>query len=52
MGRQVKRVPLDFDWPMNVRWYGYFIGMPDEFDDIYEENAELYNKWDDILYML
>ena len=25
MGREVKRVPLDFDWPLNKRWYGYVI---------------------------
>jgi hypothetical protein len=23
MGREVKRVPLDFDWPLNERWEGY-----------------------------
>lgn len=23
MGREVHRVPLDFDWPMNRRWKGY-----------------------------
>lgn len=28
MGREVKRVPLDFDWPEGVVWSGYF--MPDE----------------------
>ena len=25
MGREVKRVPLDFDWPLGKRWYGYII---------------------------
>ena len=25
MGRTVKRVPLDFDWPINKTWYGYLI---------------------------
>lgn len=25
MGREVKRVPLDFDWPLKKRWYGYVI---------------------------
>lgn len=28
MGRMVKRVPLDFDWPIGVSWQGYI--MPDE----------------------
>lgn len=23
MGRELKRVPLDFDWPLNTRWKGY-----------------------------
>jgi hypothetical protein len=23
MGRTLKRVPLDFDWPINAKWYGY-----------------------------
>ena len=23
MGRELKRVPLDFDWPLNVAWKGY-----------------------------
>lgn len=23
MGREIKRVPLDFDWPLNKRWEGY-----------------------------
>ncbi|WP_143658110.1 hypothetical protein [Embleya scabrispora] len=28
MGREVRRVPLDFDWPLNRVWSGYL--MPDE----------------------
>lgn len=24
MGRTLKRVPLDFDWPLNKVWYGYY----------------------------
>lgn len=24
MGRTLKRVPLDFDWPLGKVWYGYF----------------------------
>ena len=27
MGREVKRVPLDFDWPMKEVWPGYAIGF-------------------------
>lgn len=23
MGREIKRVPLDFDWPLNKVWYGF-----------------------------
>lgn len=26
MGREVKRVPLEFDWPQNERWWGYTYG--------------------------
>ena len=25
MGRTLKRVPLDFDYPLNQIWYGYFL---------------------------
>ena len=24
MGRTLKRVPLNFDWPLNKIWYGYY----------------------------
>ena len=24
MGRALKRVPLNFDWPLNKIWYGYY----------------------------
>lgn len=24
MGRELKRVPLNFDWPLNTIWYGYY----------------------------
>lgn len=23
MGRELRRVPLDFDWPLKERWKGY-----------------------------
>lgn len=28
MGREIKRVPLDFDWPLDTTWSGFL--MPDE----------------------
>lgn len=31
MGREVKRVPLDFDWPLKETWKGYL--SPDELDE-------------------
>lgn len=31
MGRQTKRVPLDFDWPQGETWEGYL--MPDRFNE-------------------
>ena len=27
MGREVKRVPLDFDWPMGTAWPGYYLTL-------------------------
>lgn len=32
MSREVKRVPLDFDWPLNERWHGYL--QPDDLDEV------------------
>lgn len=29
MGREIKRVPVDFDWPLNVIWPGYCYETPD-----------------------
>lgn len=29
MGREIKRVPLDFDWPLNEVWAGYL--MPEAY---------------------
>lgn len=31
MGREIRRVPLDFDWPLNEIWQGFL--MPDKFDE-------------------
>jgi hypothetical protein len=34
MGREVKRVPLDFDWPMGVIWPGFMGGYCSNMDYI------------------
>lgn len=31
MGREIKRVPLTFDWPLSERWEGFL--RPDKFDE-------------------
>lgn len=31
MGREIRRVPVDFDWPLNKTWEGFL--MPDRFDE-------------------
>lgn len=38
MGREVKRVPLDFEWPVNKIWYGYLVNtcQDDSCDDCRE----------------
>jgi hypothetical protein len=38
MGREVKRVPLDFDWPLNEVWSGFL--RPDRFDEMPCPNCE------------
>lgn len=52
MGREIKRVPLTFDWPLNKIWDGYL--SPDKFDEIpcpdckggYSPRAQyLYDLW-------
>ena len=30
MGREIKRVPLDFEWPMDQVWEGFFDQEPNE----------------------
>lgn len=48
MGREVKRVPLDFSWPMNKIWPGYTISLyisikhyyPDEHEELLKEFAK------------
>lgn len=39
MGRDVRRVPLDFDWPMKQVWSGYL--MPDRFEEVACPDCEL-----------
>ncbi|MBR8638559.1 hypothetical protein KEF29_02915 [Streptomyces tuirus] len=52
MGREIRRVPLDFDWPLNKVWEGFL--SPDRFDEEpcpdckngYSPRAEnLYDLW-------
>ncbi|NUL09054.1 hypothetical protein [Streptomyces lunaelactis] len=52
MGREVRRVPLDFDWPLNKIWEGFL--SPDKFDETpcpdckngYSPQAQnLYDLW-------
>jgi hypothetical protein len=52
MGRETRRVPLDFDWPLNKVWEGFL--MPDRFDEVkcpdcengYSPQAQnLYDLW-------
>jgi hypothetical protein len=52
MGREIRRVPLDFDWPLNKVWEGFL--SPDKFDEIpcpdckngYSPQAQnLYDLW-------
>lgn len=51
MGRELKRVPLDFDWPINKLWSGYINPHPVHEckscggDGMSEEYRELYGKW-------
>jgi hypothetical protein len=39
MGRELKRVPMDFDYPLNKVWYGYFI-KPSTCHDSYSAGCE------------
>lgn len=32
MGREIKRVPVDFDWPIDELWHGFL--RPDKYDEI------------------
>ncbi len=41
MSREVKRVALDFDWPLNKVWPGYCIGCYSKDDDLEERFWEM-----------
>lgn len=52
MGREVKRVPLDFDWPQGKTWEGYLTPKelhedecPDCENGYSPEAARLYDQW-------
>lgn len=50
MGREVRRVPKDFDWPLGMIWPGFFLSVCSEMDDIAkdksrEERCKLCRKW-------
>ena len=38
MGREIKRVPADFDWPQGRTWFGYEIGV--EFPRCFDCNGD------------
>lgn len=46
MGRTLKRVPLDFDWPLNKVWRGYLISTC--LDDADCDQCRIFAKWKDI----
>lgn len=37
MGRQLKRVPLDFDWPLNRIWPGYMVSIESLLEKYYPD---------------
>jgi len=44
MGREVKRVALDFDWPIGRVWPGYYLSICNEMDG----NCELCRKFGEL----
>lgn len=40
MGREIKRVPLDFNWPIGKIWYGYAISRCLDGDEHYKFTCE------------
>lgn len=50
MGREVKRVPLDFDWPVGVIWPGATLGVCGSMDNIIPDDypvkrCDMCKKW-------
>ena len=39
MGREIKRVPLDFDWPVNVIWPGFLLGICGKMEQAFTEDS-------------
>lgn len=62
MGREVKRVPLNFNWPLNIVWPGYCLGVCEELMKSYFDNVpnrkelgfteEKAEEWTDLFYTL
>lgn len=46
MGRELRRVPLDFDWPIGQVWEG-FLG-PDPADDTPPPSGDGYQMWETV----
>lgn len=44
MGRELKRVPLDFDYPLNKVWYGYYFSFCHESYSAGCEGCKAYAK--------
>ena len=40
MGREVKRVPLDFDWPINKIWPGYMFNLCSNVETYFENEPD------------
>lgn len=36
MGREIKRVPLDFDWPIEKVWPGYMFSLCSNMEHFFE----------------
>lgn len=52
MSREVKRVPLNFDWPMNKIWPGYMLSVCGEMEYVEEDDnkrCELCQKFAKIM---
>lgn len=47
MGREIKRVSLDFDWPLGMPWKGFINPYSNQNGEIYfnEKTKRLSNEW-------